>query len=427
MRVNSVSGTTVRLMAPLYDSYNLGAVNLYRLDGASTVFEDFTVLAPSLEVVGVAMRMIDRPIMRNVWCTGALGASLEFERCTDVQFYGAAFQSQIPTNDEYGVCLANVHGGSIIAPSLNAGRHGLAIGGYDVIGGVTNRGVTVQVALMGNNAPTGAQDMHGNAEDIRFYGGTFSNGGVLAGKNIKWFGCTFKGRQNAGGIALYSGEPCGGSFEFIGCTFESLTNPGAQGYGTVDLGNLTDATRSACRFIFEGCTYRAPNTTRYLISVGIAGALFPPSVIIRGAYLDAPGLLQFLRLNRSSGVATMSRVVATDIYDLPQNAEYVTNAGGGLTVTRYTLPRQYGTVTVAGVTTSNNAQALITFNHPYPVSPFCMASKSGGAVIGGATFVPDVQTTTAGGILVNATTLNGANYPNTSTGTIGWEAIIDQH
>lgn len=427
VRVNSISGTTVRLMNSLYDSYALGAVNLYRLDGAATVFSDFTVLAPALEVVGVAMRMIDRPIMRNVWCTGALGASLEFERCMDFQFFGSAFQSQPATNDEYGLSIANSHGGVVIGPSLNAGRHGFTGGGYDVVCGVSSRAVSVQVAKMGNYAGTASQDLHGNTEDFRFFGGVFQNGSALGGQNHKFVGVRFVGKRNGDGMAVYAAELRGGSFEFTSCSFESITNPNASGFGVVDFGNLSSATRAPCKFVLRGCSFKAPASTAYAVSLVITGTTHQPSIIAEGSDLDAPGLTQFLRISRTSGVGTVSRVAVPSVYNLAAGASYVENAGPGVTVSRYTLPRQSGIASVAGVTSSNNASASVAFNHPYPVSPTVITFKANGTTLGGVAFIPDVNGISATSVTVNATTASGANYPNTNAGNIGWEALIDQN
>lgn len=425
VRVNSVVGNDVYIMNGLYDSYTASAVDVYRLDGASTVFQNFVVLAPSLEVVGVQMSCIDRPIMNNVWSVNALGSSLEFERCMDIQFDGVAFQTQVPTGDEYGLTIANCHGGTIRSASLYAGRHALAIGGYSYVGSVTNRAINVYVSKMGNYAPIGSQDLHGNTEDLRFFGGTFQNGGTLAGKSHKFVGCRFVGKLNSG-ISLYGGEIVAGTFEFTNCSFESTVDPNASNYGIVDLSNLSSNVSSNCIFIFNNCTYYVPDTTVYVIKLSITGTNYPPTIIVNGANLKASGVTQFIRLSRSSGTATINRVAVTDIYNLPTGASYVVNAGSGLTVTRYTLPIQYGTITVAGVTTSNNATGVATFNNPYPVAPTVSAFKPSGTTIGGTAFAPDVQSVNTTTATLNATTLSGSNYANTNTGVIGWQAMLMQ-
>lgn len=425
VRVHSISGANVRTMNSLYDSYTTTEVDVYRLDGASTVFRDFTVLAPALEIVGVQMSCIDRPVMQNVWSTGALGTSLEFERCMDIRFDGVAYQTQTPTGDEYGVAIANCHGGAITAPSLYGGRHALAIGGYPYVGSVTNRAITVQVGAMGNRAPIGAQDMHGNCEDLRFIGGTFQNGGTVAGKNHKYIGCRFVGKLNGGGIALYAGEVVSGTFEFANCTFESLANPNTLGSGVLELGNLT-TNAGACKFVFNQCRYKAPSATAYVIALRLDGVVAAPTLIVDGVDLEATGCTQFIRLTRTSGAAAIARVALTNIYGLPAAADYCVNAGTGLSVTRYTMPSQYGTISVAGVTGSNNANGVATFPHPYPTAPQVIAHKIG-TTIGSTVYVPDTANVTTNAATLNATTASGGNYANTNTGTIGWRAVLDQH
>ncbi|WP_088158818.1 phage tailspike polysaccharide lyase family protein [Achromobacter xylosoxidans] len=428
VRVHSVSGLNVKLMASLYDSYSAAGLSVHKLVGAQTVFRDFVVLAPAREIVGVHMALIDRPIMSNVWSTGALGASLEFERCVDIRFDGSAYQTQTPTNDEYGLSIANCHGGVITGPSFDAGRHGIAIGGYDRVGAVTNRAISIYVARMGNSAPIGAQDIHGNAEDIRFFGGTFQNGGIIAGQDMKFFGCTFKGRQNGSGIAIYSGEPRGGSFEFSGCTFEALTNPNASGYGIIDLGNITDKTRAICKFKFNDCLIKAPNTTQYAVGLNLSNAAFRVQVSFVNTDLECAGLTHFLRMSASVVGTNVERVTIGGIHNLASGAEYVANTTpANLSVARYTLPRQNGVVSIPGVTTSNNSSGGVTFNHPYPIPPRMITFKADGTTLGGAAFIPDVQGVSGTAATINATTSNGSNFPNTNTGTVGWEAVIEQH
>ena len=428
VRVHSVSGLNVNLMASLYDSYSASGLSVHKLVGAQTVFRDFVVLAPAREIVGVHMALIDRPIMSNVWSTGALGASLEFERCVDIRFDGSAYQTQTPTNDEYGLSIANCHGGVITGPSFDAGRHGIAIGGYDRVGAVTNRAISIYVARMGNSAPIGAQDIHGNAEDIRFFGGTFQNGGIIAGQDMKFFGCTFKGRQNGSGIAIYSGEPRGGSFEFSGCTFEALTNPNASGYGIIDLGNITDKTRAICKFKFNDCLIKAPNTTQYAVGLNLSNAAFRVQVSFVNTDLECAGLTHFLRMSASVVGTNVERVTIGGIHNLASGAEYVANTTpANLSVARYTLPRQNGVVSIPGVTTSNNSSGGVTFNHPYPIPPRMITFKAYGTTLGGAAFIPDVQGVSGTAATINATTSNGSNFPNTNAGTVGWEAVIEQH
>ncbi len=428
VRVHSVSGLNVKLMASLYDSYSAAGLGVYKLVGAQTVFRDFVVLAPPREIVGVHMALIDRPVMSSVWSTGALGSSLEFERCVDVRFDGSAFQTQTPTNDEYGLSIANCHGGMITGASFDAGRHGVAIGGYDRPGAVTNRAISIFVARMGNSAPIGAQDIHGNAEDIRFFGGTFQNGGIIAGQDMKFFGCTFKGRQNGSGIAIYSGEPRGGSFEFSGCTFEALTNPNASGYGVIDLGNISDKTRAICKFKFNDCLIKAPNTTQYAVGLSLSNAAFRVQVSFVNTDLECAGLTHFLRMSASVAGTNVERVTINGIHNLAAGAEYVANTTpANLSVARYTLPRQNGAVSIPGVTTSNNSSGGVTFNHPYPIAPRVITFKADGTTLGGAAFIPDVQGVTGTAVTINATTSNGSNFLNTNTGTVGWEAVIEQH
>lgn len=423
VRVHSVSGATVNLMAPLYDSYTAAAVDVYRLDGAQTIFRDFTVLAPALEKVGVQMSCIDRPIMHNVWCTGALGASLEFDRCMDIDFRGSAYQTQTPTGDEYGLSVANCHGGVIDAASLYAGRHSLDFGGYSSIGCVTNRAITTVVGSMGNNAPIGALGLHGNSEDLHFIGGVYANGGNLAGRNIKYSLCHFKGKKNGSGIAMYCGEVVSGDFILDACTFESLTNPNASSYGVVEIGNLTASVGGECRFIFINPIVIAPSATLFAFQLFINGTTHSHSLIVEKPILDCAGLTQLVRLQRSSGAATMDLVAISDPRNLASDCAYVANAGTGLTVTRYEMPAQTGYIDVTIEAVNSAYQANVTFRNPYPIAPLVLASGAN-HTYGGKRAIPYANTETTAGCVVGFGSADGAAFSSADTARLKWTARL---
>lgn len=332
-----VSSTVVNLMEPLYDTYDDSVVDLYLMRSPGCILQNFRVEVPFLDdKAGIKLDMQIGPVVRNVRADGSQGSCIDIWRSLDVVVDTSAFQSFDITNDnEYGLVLAGVHGAQVRG-FFYAQRHGIAIGGSDIVAGCINRRITVY-AETGANFNTGSIDMggHGCSEDCTLVGGTHS-GLAFGGKNMRYVNAKFRqGTAQAGGgggISAYGSEFVGGNFTFDNCEFEHFHNASGDANSPIDIRLRGDATEK-CRFYFNNCKFWFHTSSSYGIRIQINGCLFEPSIYVNGGWVRGPGLSQFVRLQRDTGVAKMDAALVLDVEGLG-GATAIYNAGTGLTITR---------------------------------------------------------------------------------------------
>ena len=426
-RVHSKDGTKVQLFASLYDSYGTDAgTEVHRLDGKSTVFQNFRIAQPPLEKAGLLVSLIDSPRVVNVLATGGLYVGVELDRCVDFHLDIRATNASPIVGDEYGAALSNCHGGQVFG-FYDATRHGISIGGSGIVGCVPVRNIDIYVNRMAASGDIGAQDLHGHSEDIRFHGGRFQSG-VIAGKNQKWFGCTFVGRNvggSQGGIAVSAGECVEGTFVFDACDFIGYGSADDASFGLISLLNLTDDVSGPLKFVFNNCGFDPGNTKTRTIDLQLNGITVDVSIeVINPRVLRNLSMIDFLRLQRISGIATMSLVKVVGITGLKPGAAYATNAGGGLTVDKYEMPMQRGSVTLSPASTSVAvATTAVTFDYKYPVPPKVYVSKNQNNIGGKNVSVAGTVPTTSG-FTASAITTTEANFTSTASGTADWFAVV---
>lgn len=419
-RVHSVSGNTVKLMAPLWDSYVNTSVSVYKMNGASTKFRDFRIKQAPTQNAGLFMEYIDRPIVDNVLANGSTYCGIEIARSVDIDIRGGGFQASTPTDDEYGVCISNCHGGRVDG-TFYGGRHAVAVGGGVTLGSVSVRDITFTCPIMGNNAPIGAQDLHGNSEGCTFIGGTFSNGGILAGANHKFIGCTFKGNLNSG-VALYGGEIVGGNFIFDSCVFETYANPNVGGYGILDFSQFSVNTTRSVNLFFTDCFITSAVSVGFAVNLVLTGTAQEVNCFFNGVRFGVPGATSFYRLKKTTGTGNFGYITLRDIDNFPA-VPFVSN-GGGYTVYRYRMPEQYGSVTVPSTTSSSISDIAITFPSAYPIAPTIFVSGTS-SIVGGKRVISTGYSESTTGAVARISTADGTSFASVENAPVRWRAILD--
>ncbi len=425
-RVSSVSGTALAMMGLAYGVYGAAAVAVYKLVGKSTIFRDFHIQQPAVQNVGLRVSLIDSPIVQNVTTGGSTYCGIEIDRCFDMRVESTVFQASPPVDDEYGLIVSNSQGG-VIDGSFYGGRHAIAFGGSSLLGCVSCRGITVTAANMGGSGTIGAHDLHGNTEDIRFIGGTFANGGTLAGKNHTFIGCKFMGNRNSG-IALYGGEIVGGTHHFVDCHFEStIVNPNAAGFGLLDFTQFSASVTDLTSLKFNNCTFYAPAGCDYVVTAALTGTANDISLLFDSpSMVFAPSVTQFLRISKSGGTGKFDTIQIKGITGMPSSgASYVVSAGGSPAVGRYQLPTQTGSVSVSIGTGASAASTAVTFPIAYPIAPAIVSSLTLNTV-GGKRSVCAPVSPSATGFSATVATTDGANFSTADTATVMWHAGMDQ-
>ncbi|WP_127523671.1 hypothetical protein [Mesorhizobium sp. Z1-4] len=429
VRVHSLTGSTVNIFTPLYAAYNSADVDLYRLDGKQTIFRNFRLAEPTAAGVrGLLVEKIDSPVVHNVRTGDGRYIGVELLHCYDFDFDGVSYNATpTATGNDYGLAIINSQKGRLGGPSYGT-RHSVAFGGSGAVGAVPCRDIEVHNFSMGvfNGALNQAQDVHGNVEDIRFFGGTYV-GGIIAGKNIAFYDVTFIGSAMTSGICIFAGSVHSGSFIFNDCIFRQVSTPGQTHYAPIYFDNFNSHVQGDVRLIFNNPILEIDASVIYGAYVAIDGCTHDISVefnsprIIGGAALD-----YFIRTYRISGTTTMSLVSLNEITGLVSGAGYTVDNGSGLTITRYRLPRQQGRETFTGNTSNPYAVVTVTYDHPYPAEPHIRMSNYS-YKIGDRAYVPYVSSVT-GGTSFNfgvQSSDDATNFSSTNQGYASWEAWMD--
>lgn len=422
VEIGNIVGTTIYPTLRLWDAYP-STVDVYKLDNRGGYFGNFRIKTQAAQIVGWQFDALVGPKVDSVRVEGTTYAGGEFKRCYNIEGRGNAFQSSPSTDDEYGITVSNSQRGNLYM-SATGGRHPISFGGGLYAGCVPVRSMRVYGGYFGNLGPTGSGDAHGNTQDIQWNGTLFANGLDIGGADHMWNQCVIAGNTNSG-IGLYLGEPVKGSFTFNACIIDTVVNPNAGGFGLVHLANLANA-KAAIDVVLNACEYRAPAAMQIPIWVNLSSGTYAPNVIVNGGLNKCAGVTQFVRLERSGGASTIGLVKVRELSGLPAGAYWAINVStASLTVSKYDLPPQAGTVNVGIGTAASVYSAAVNLPRPYPteITPILVPGLTA-STIGGKRAKPAAVGASNTSFSAEIATCDGANFASADTGVFRWHAAI---
>jgi hypothetical protein len=251
VRVLSVSGTTVTLDGTTYAGYaSGGTTSVYQMTPIRTSVSDLSATFAT-GADGIKLTHGGACWFTNLDLTGSNYAQIDLDRCYEVQFTSVRAMDASPSvGTNYGLIIGNSQRVTVVGGFYQASRHGIAVGGDDLPGGIPNREIKVTGATVGGGAGAAAtlgMDFHGNTEHSSLLGCHFPHGAEIGGDYNHVSGCTIRGGGD--GIALYLGEVIGLSFSIVDNVFQATT-PVADSHGLVDAQLGADLARSDGVFRF---------------------------------------------------------------------------------------------------------------------------------------------------------------------------------
>jgi hypothetical protein len=246
-RVAEVSGNTVTLDQPLFDSYDTADVDLYRLDSSTTCkLSDFSLIGladTGNTVSGIVLYNAVDSVVERVTITNCSYASLSVENSYNVDVNDCRIEEDKISSLglDYGIVIGNSHDVRVNGGYFHAGRHAVSIGGGGNVGDVPNRLIEIVGATIQNsNNNICAADIHGNAEwvsyrDCKIFGGIdFGGDNVTIERN--YIRNVSGGGTGKGVAALYGGEFRGGNHSIIDNIIESDYDGGLTRGSMIDIG-----------------------------------------------------------------------------------------------------------------------------------------------------------------------------------------------
>lgn len=437
-RVGFISGNTLTPTDPLWHLYNASDMNVYKLSGPQVIMRNFRVQAPYLETAaGIFVNCSIQPIIENVRAPGTAYTNIELSRCIEINVNCNLFQLEDTgtVGDEYGLTIANCCRGRIRG-QYHSQRHGIAMGGGDVVCCVPNREIIIEANTF-NYASVPSLDVgHGCNEGLQVIGGNHA-GILVGGANLKVVNAYIRkgsgqGNETTGpGNIVYGSEFYGGNFEFDGCVFDSLVNCNVVP-GPISV-FFTQYTSDLCRLYLRNCQYNNVGGSSSFVNLTQDGSTFGAVCVVDGANVQDPsnaltvGLVQLHNANVAGGSINFDLARIVNVYgDIASNMPRAAIAGSpSPTVAKWQFDDQFYEATFTP--TTSEAAGSIAVNHPWPyptgVSPNLSINQSS-RTVGGKVYINWVSGASNTSSTIGFQTADAANFSSTVAGQANVRAYL---
>jgi hypothetical protein len=431
--VEGVSGTSVTLQAPLYDSYTTAAVNLYKVNHIRANLQN-----PRIRSVGSAFGCISIQYGRNVQITNPHiehknNSCIILIRCTDVEIFGGRCVNEGDGGDDYGLSVANSQGITVHGGYWYGRRHGVASGGDSAVGCVPVRALKYIGCRISNDRASGthAADFHGNAEHCGFYDCLIQGGVSPQGANISIVNCDLYGGLTAGPV-VFGAEVLGGHYKISGNRIYAQTDPITTSRGVIDFGgNSNSITANTTRDLTVEITGNTVvssvlSASSLIVYVYNRGSTQKINVDCSGNDFDVNDFSAAVRVRLASGTAASdflicdnNRTKLVGRYSFLPDADYV----GALNVVRAQGYRWTSSVTTS-ISASFIAASPITFHWRFPREPAVTTAKIDSVYIGNRVGIVVANPVTDQNATLVIATDDATNFASATTVKICGEAAI---
>ena len=323
-QVKGVSGSTVGVTNPLYDSYTPATTTVYKLESKAVSFRNLRLVGGANTFGLLKIQFCEQAKLENVSVYNENYQGVEFDRCYNSEVTNCyMYNKGTGTLDDYALIFSNSQKFRVIGGDYYARRHGITIGGGDYICAVPNRDMRVIGATISNDINSGvySADMHGNMEDCYYQDCTIYNGAGWAGMDNGYDNCSITAQLN--GSVIYAGEIKGGMLYVRNSKLLTSGDPSANGRGVIDVGGNSSAINSSTdetlSLIVENCYVKAPSLSAGsdFMKVVNDGSLVNVNIYIDGIRADVNLMGSVLRTALNSGTAYSEAIVVDNISNFP--------------------------------------------------------------------------------------------------------------
>ena len=422
---NAPTLSTLKTDNPLWDGYTAGAVNLYVMTENRVTVKDLTVVAPGTgNIRSIRVRLATRVRMENVDCSGSNVASLDLDRCYDVDLAGLNIDTRTQlAAATYGLSIGNSQNVTVRGGQINATRHAVNIGGDDVLCAVPTRNVRVTggATLRSDSTLSSVPccDIHANAEAISYEDITVFGGASFAGKDVSYRNVRFKECSTTVGAMIQGGSMWVGGYAIVqGCTFEAS---GAYANGLIRLFVDSTNTKFASHLICRDNVVSLGACDTYA-RVDNSHATLKTNAVVDGVdFLDSASIANVLRMS-GTGTGDYARVM--NVSNGKAGASLFVEAGGYV-VTSVKLMEQSGTETITSVPAAATAGASVTFPMSYGSRTPTMSLTMDAMQINSKSIVCGVSSVSAASAGVNIRTADSTAVGGVATNIAAhWTARV---
>lgn len=434
--VESISGSTVTLRNPLYDTYAAANVDVYKITGPEVVLRNFSIRGTT--VLGlIKASLCIAPLAENITADHTNNSVIYWDRCFKPTVNNPNIRNIGDGGDDYGIAIGNSQHSRITGGYMYSRRHAVTHGGGSDICSVPVRDSRIIGAVLKNNINSGVEsaDFHGNTEDSSFIDCTIYNGANLQGKNNEYVNCEI---TNAlAGFCIYHAEVKGGRLGARGCTFSTFVDPSSTGGRAIyDIGTgnnaITSNTTEDVTFFVENCNVRGRNlsSSTYFARMRLAGATVKTNIEIDGVTADVNALAGVLFTSVGSGTASSDFIIVDRISNFPSGTILHNSTGSAYTNFPHRCQKQTGKVSLTATSgTAYTLASAITFKYQYPREPVGHATTGGSTALlynGNRAVWASLYQIRSNDVRPFIESGDATNWTATATVTVNWTACIDE-
>jgi len=435
VNVEDVSGTSVALQSPLFDSYVTTDVDLYKVNYIRANLQN-----PRIRSVGSALGSIFIEYGRNVQITNPQIAEnnnscIVLSRCFEADIFGGRCVNKGDGGDDYGLSIANSQSITVHGGYWYGRRHGVASGGDGNVGCVPVRNLKYIGSRISNDYASGthAADFHGNAEYCGFYDCLIQGGVSPQGANISIVNCDLYGGISTGPV-VYGAEVLGGHYKISGNRIYAQADPFTTLRGVVDFGgNNNSITANTTRdFTIEvrdnTFVSTALSASTVMVYINNRGTTQKINIDCSGNDFNVNDFLAAVRVRLISGTADSdflicdnNRTKLVGRYSFYPDADYI----DALSVLRAQGYRWTSSVTTS-VSASYIAATSVTFHWRFPREPSVTTAKIDSLYIGNRIGIVVATPVTNQAATLVIGTDDGTNFSSATTVKICGDASIQE-
>jgi hypothetical protein len=384
-QARSISGTTVGITNPLYDSYTPANVKVYKLNSVSVSLRNMQFKGGANTFGLVTIQFCDKPKLENITAYNENYQAIMFDRCYRPTSTNCTFYNKGSSSDDYGLLIGNCQKVRVIGGDYYARRHGISIGGGDYPCAVTNRDVRVIGSTISNDINSGvySADMHGNMQDCYYQDCTIYQGGGWAGADNGYDNCTIY--SALGGWCIYSSEVKGGDLYVRNSKIYTTGDPSSISRGIIDVGGNNSAissfTNQTLNIIVENCYITGPATSSNtdIVVFASAGSSAYTNIKIDGLTGNVNACYSILRTRLDSGTAYCQAIVVDNVTNFPTGAYLHYPQSGAYANFPQRMMRQSGILSLTATSgTSQTVSSGTYYRYPYPRVPNVQCSIGDG-------------------------------------------------
>jgi len=432
--VVSVTGSTVVVAGELYDSYNTGDVDVYRIDSISVDVSGITVngdLSTSL----IDMEFCRDSFLRGIKSNHKNNSCIKLQRSYNCYVLESAIHNEGDGGDDYGISISNCQAITVSGGNIYSRRHATATGGDSQVGAVTCRNIRFVDLTLSNdiNSGTHCADFHGNTEDGKYVNCEIYGGATWQGKNNGYINCRI-GNVLAGPCIL-TAEVVGGDLYAIDCRFHSAIDPFSTGRGLIDIGGNSSSLRAET---VDDITFRVKGGNIYgrnfsgptsLLIMRNKGSNNKVNIELTDLEVDVDLYGQVVFTALDSGTADSDFIIVDKLKSRggPASAILALHSASAYLSFPHRMQKQSGQEQLTtSIAASSVTGAPVVYKWVYPRNPNIAMSRTNRGYAGnriGTAYASPANTT---GLTPAVATDDGVNFSVATTIDVNWLATIDE-